>query len=47
VKENKLVYTRSLTMSRSTQSVDKYGAIREFYSKILAAEQAPVVLLRK
>jgi Domain of Unknown Function with PDB structure (DUF3857)/Transglutaminase-like superfamily len=47
VKDNKLVYTRSLTMNRSTLSVDKYSAIRDFYSKILAAEQSPVVLLRK
>ncbi|HEY0428113.1 MAG TPA: DUF3857 domain-containing protein [Pyrinomonadaceae bacterium] len=47
VKENKLVYTRSLTMNRSTLSVDKYNSIRDFYSKILAAEQSPVVLLRK
>jgi hypothetical protein len=47
VKENKLVYTRSLTMNRSTLAVDKYASIRDFYSKILAAEQSPVVLLRK
>lgn len=47
VKDNKLTYTRSLTMNRSTLSVDKYSSIREFYSKILAAEQSPVVLLRK
>lgn len=47
VKDNKLTYTRSLTMNRSTLSVDKYAAIREFYSKILASEQSPVVLLRK
>jgi transglutaminase-like putative cysteine protease len=47
VKDNKLTYTRSLTMNRSTLSVDKYGSIRDFYSKILAAEQSPVVLLRK
>jgi hypothetical protein len=47
VKDNKLTYTRSLTMNRSTLSVDKYGSIRDFYSKILASEQSPVVLLRK
>jgi hypothetical protein len=47
VKDNKLTYTRSLTMNRSTLSIDKYAAIRDFYSKILAAEQSPVVLLRK
>lgn len=47
VKDNKLTYTRTLTMNRSTLSVDKYGAIRDFYSKIMAAEQSPVVLLKK
>lgn len=47
VKENKLTFTRSLTMNRSTLSVDKYNSIRDFFSKILAAEQSPVVLLRK
>ncbi len=47
VKDNKLTYTRSLTMNRSTLTVDKYSSIRDFYSKILAAEQSPVVLLRK
>jgi hypothetical protein len=47
VKDNKLTYTRSLTMNRSTLSVDKYGSIRDFYSKILAAEQSPVVLMKK
>jgi len=47
VKENKLTFTRSLTMNRSTLSVDKYSSIRDFFSKILAAEQSPVVLLRK
>ena len=47
VKDDKLTYTRSLTMNRSTLSIDKYAAIRDFYSKILAAEQSPVVLLRK
>jgi transglutaminase-like putative cysteine protease len=47
VKENKLTFTRSLTMNRSTLSVDKYNSIRDFFSKILAAEQSPVVLMRK
>lgn len=47
VNENKLTFTRSLTMNRSTLSVDKYNSIRDFFSKILAAEQTPVVLLRK
>ena len=47
VKDNKLTYTRTLTMNRQTLSVDKYASIRDFYSKIMAAEQSPVVLLKK
>ncbi len=47
VKENKLTYTRSLTMNRTTVPVEKYGSVREFFSKILASEQSPIVLLRK
>lgn len=47
VKDGKLVFTRSLTMTRTTVSVDKYPAVREFYSKIRDVEQSPVVLLRK
>ena len=46
-KDGKLVFTRSLVMNRTTVPVDKYNSVREFYSKIMAAEQAPVVLLKK
>lgn len=47
VKEGKLFFTRFLTTNRMTIPVDKYISVKDFYSKILAAEQAPVVLLRK
>ncbi len=47
VKEGKLVFTRSLIMTRSIVPVDKYAEVRDFYSKIRDAEQSPVVLLRK
>ncbi|HSK71089.1 MAG TPA: DUF3857 domain-containing protein [Pyrinomonadaceae bacterium] len=47
MKEGKLVFTRSLTMSRTTVPVEKYNAVRDFYTKMLNAEQSPVVLLRK
>jgi Domain of Unknown Function with PDB structure (DUF3857)/Transglutaminase-like superfamily len=47
VKEGKLLFTRSLSTTRTTVAVDKYNSVRDFYSKILAAEQSPVVLLRK
>lgn len=47
VKENKLVFTRSLTTNRTTIPVARYTEIRDFFSKMLDAEQSPVVLLRK
>lgn len=47
VKDNKLVFVRSLSMTRTTVPVDKYNDVRDFYSKMLEAEQAPVVLARK
>lgn len=46
-KDGKLVFTRSLTTTRTTVSVDKYKSVKDFYSKIMAAEQSPVVLLKK
>ncbi len=46
-KDGKLVFTRKLVMNRTTVPVEKYGSVKEFYSKILAAEQSPVVLLKK
>ena len=47
VKDGKLYYMRNLTTSRTTVPVDKYDSIRQFYTDILAAEQSPVVLLKK
>lgn len=47
VRENKLIFTRSLTTQRATVPVDKYNSVKDFYSKIMAAEQSPVVLLKK
>ncbi len=46
-KDGKLLFTRSLTTNRTTVSIDKYNSVKDFYSKILAAEQSPVVLLKK
>ncbi len=46
-KDNKLVFTRSLTTTRTTVPVEKYNSVKDFYTKIMAAEQSPVVLLRK
>lgn len=46
-KDGKLVFTRSLITTRATVPVDKYNSVKDFYSKIMAAEQSPVVLLKK
>ena len=46
-KDGKLVYNRSMIMNRITIPVEKYAAVRDFFSKILAAEQSPVVLMRQ
>jgi len=47
VKDNKLIFTRSLITTRTTVPVEKYNSVKDFYSKIMAAEQSPVVLLKK
>jgi hypothetical protein len=47
VKEGKLIFTRSLTMSRSVVSVDRYKEVRDFFTGMLNAEQSPVVLIKK
>lgn len=46
-KDGKLFYSRTLTTKRTILPVDKYSSVRDFYSKILSAEQSPVVLLKK
>jgi hypothetical protein len=47
VKDGKLLFTRILIMTRTSVPADKYNEVRDFYSKMMDAEQAPVVLLRK
>lgn len=46
-KEGKLVFTRTMTMNRTLISPDKYSAVRDFFKKMLEAEQSAVVLIRK
>lgn len=46
-KDGKLVFTRSLVTNRTTIPTDKYKSVKDFYSKIMAAEQSPVVLVKK
>ncbi|MBC7898957.1 MAG: hypothetical protein H7070_02790, partial [Saprospiraceae bacterium] len=47
VKESKLIFTRSLTTNRSAVSIERYKEVKDFFTSMLNAEQAPVVLLRK
>lgn len=47
VNNGKLVFTRSLTTKRMTVPVERYKDVRDFFTSMLNAEQAPVVLIRK
>ncbi|MDM7921101.1 MAG: DUF3857 domain-containing protein [Pyrinomonadaceae bacterium] len=42
-----LVFKRSVKFNRTVISPEKYHTVREFFSKMLDAEQSPVVLIRK
>lgn len=46
-KDGKFRFTRTLVLNRSVVPVERYGEVREFFSKMLDAEQTPVVLIRK
>jgi hypothetical protein len=47
VKDGQLVYTRSLVQRASVIPVEKYKDVRNFFGKVRASEDAPVVLARK
>jgi len=47
VENGELVFTRTLILRRSNLPADQYSAVRSFYERILAAEQAPAVLMRR
>ena len=47
VKDGELLFTRVLAQRAGTIPVDQYPAVRNFFEKIRAADQAPVVLARK
>ncbi len=42
-----VVFTRSLKLNRYTVAAENYGSIRDFFGRVQAAEQAPVVLIKK
>jgi hypothetical protein len=47
VKDGELIFTRSFAQRAGTIPVAQYQSVRSFFEKIRAAEQAPVVLVRK
>lgn len=47
IKDNSLIFKRSLTLNSTTIPVDKYASVKDFFVKIRSAEQSPVVLMRK
>lgn len=47
VKDNSLVFKRSLILNSATVPVEKYSTVKDFFVKIRSAEQSPVVLLKK
>jgi hypothetical protein len=44
---DEVILTRRLTTRAAIVPVEQYASVRGFYEKIMAAEQAPVVLVRK
>ena len=47
VNDGALVFTRKLVQRATTIPVEQYDSVRSFFERIRAAEQAPVVLIRK
>jgi hypothetical protein len=47
VKDGQLQFTRTLVQHAATIPVEQYATVRNFFERIRAAEQAPVVLARK
>jgi hypothetical protein len=47
VKDGVLVFSRKLVQRATTIPVEQYSSVRSFFERIRAAEQAPVVLIKK
>jgi hypothetical protein len=47
VKDGQLIFTRSLVLRSATIPAEQYAQVRNFFGRMLAAEQAPVVLIKK
>jgi transglutaminase-like putative cysteine protease len=47
IKDGKLYFTRKLLTNRMIIPIEKYNTVKEFFDKIVKAEQSPVVLVKK
>ncbi len=47
VKDDTLIFSRSLKLNKSTVPADKYDTVKSFFSRVHSAEQSPVVLVKK
>lgn len=47
VEDGHVVYARSLKLQRHKVPVEKYDSVRNFFGRVHAAEQSPVVLMKK
>jgi hypothetical protein len=47
VKGDQLIFTRTLAQRAATIPADQYQSVRNFFERIRASEQSPVVLARK
>ena len=47
VKDGYLLFSRSMTLSKTTVPADKYYTVSSFFAKIRNADQSPVVLVKK
>ncbi|HQU82580.1 MAG TPA: DUF3857 domain-containing protein [Pyrinomonadaceae bacterium] len=46
-KNDYILFTRSLKLTRSSVPADKYDSVRNFFGQVQSAEQAPIVLMKK
>ena len=47
VKDGYLIFNRSMTLNKTTVPAEKYDSVLKFFAQMRAAEQSPVVLLKK
>jgi hypothetical protein len=47
VKDGHLILKRSMTLNKATVSPEKYDSVWKFFGQVRAAEQSPVVLMKK